>query len=235
MINTERFKAMAAAAGFTLSGEQRALLDGYCALLMEANEHVNLTAITDAAQVEQKHLLDSLYAAALPEMRGDVIDVGTGAGFPGAAIKIYRPELRLTLLDATRKKVSFVARAAEQLDVELLVKHGRAEQLGKTAANREKYDTAVARAVASLPVLCELCLPLVKPGGYFIAMKSADVDRELELAQEAIAALGGALSRVEKYTLPDGDGRSLVVIEKTVATPEKYPREYKKIVSERLD
>lgn len=200
----------------------------YYELLERRNKEFNLTAITDETDAAQKHFLDSLGVLKSADFKGkSVIDVGCGAGFPGFPLKIAEPTISLTSVDSTEKKVSFLmeVNAALSLDVNCL--HARAEELGQDPEYREKYDIAVSRAVARLNVLAELCLPLVRHGGKFLAMKALDSDEEIEEAKPGIEKLGGIISRVDEYDIPGTDlRRRVVVIEKCRKTPEKFPRRY---------
>ncbi|MDL2219472.1 16S rRNA (guanine(527)-N(7))-methyltransferase RsmG [Ruminococcaceae bacterium OttesenSCG-928-O06] len=222
LIDKERLRRKAAACGINLMPEQLDQLEIYAALLLEWNQKVNLTAITQPEEVEDKHFLDSLLFAALPQVQGRLADVGSGAGFPGVVAQIYKPSLALVALEPTGKRVAFLQEVLRRLGLAGEVAKERAEEAARKGW-REGFDVCTARAVAALPVLCEYCLPLVKPGGWFIAMKG-DAAQEIADAQAAIAALGGTLRETRQYTLPDGAARSLVLIEKTAATPEKYPR-----------
>lgn len=202
----------------------------YAQLLLETNQVMNLTAITDPADVAALHFLDSAALLTLADCRGKTLaDVGTGAGFPGLPMKIAEPSLHLTLLDAQGKRVRFLETVCQDLgltDVECV--HGRAEEFAAT--KRESFDLVTSRAVAALPVLAELCLPLVKPGGSFLAMKSVDCDEELASAKRALETLGGRVEALRDYTIPGTNVRHrLIVIKKFRATPEKYPRVFAKI------
>jgi len=206
--------------------------DLYASLLCEWNEKINLTAITRPDEVMVKHFLDSLLvldAVNLPNI-AQVIDVGTGAGFPGVPMKIAREDIKLTLLDSLNKRVNFLLDISQKLgQSDNVCIHGRAEDKAKEAGLREKFDAATARAVASMSALCEYCLPFVKIGGVFIALKGEDVEDELGSAKESIKLLGGAIADIKKYKLPMGISRSIVVIEKISQTPPKYPRKGVKI------
>ena len=202
----------------------------YWELLAEKNKVMNLTAITDPAEAARLHFLDSAALLALADLRGKtVVDVGTGAGFPGLPLKILEPSIQLTLLDAQRKRVDFLREVCEDLgleDVECV--HGRAEEFAQE--RRESFDFAVSRAVAALPVLAELCLPLVKPGGQFLAMKSVDSNEELSAAGRAVNLLGGRLEKPIDYVISGTDiPRRLVIITKITETQKKYPRTFAKI------
>lgn len=198
----------------------------YADELRNWNEQLNLTAIIDREGIAVRHFLDSLRVAqswgAIPKR---LIDVGTGAGFPGLPLKILHPEIQLTLVESIEKKANFLRHIAFELglaDVEVVV--GRAEALGREPERREQYDVAVARAVAELRVLAEYCLPLVRVGGRFLAPKGGNVLEEAELARAGLAKLGGNLLAVEPVELPGIEPRTLVVIEKVAPTPAQYPR-----------
>ena len=202
----------------------------YGELLLETNQVMNLTAITDPADVAALHFLDSAALLTLADFRGkSVADVGTGAGFPGLPLKIAEPSIRLTLLDAQGKRVRFLESVCRELDltgVECV--HGRAEEFA--ADRRESFDLVTSRAVAALPVLAELCLPLVKVGGAFLAMKSVDSDQELADAGRALELLGGRTEALRDYEIPGTQIRHrLIVVKKFRSTPEKYPRMFAKI------
>ena len=202
----------------------------YGELLVETNKVMNLTAITDPEEIASLHFLDSAALLTLEDFRNkSVVDVGTGAGFPGLPLRILAPTIRLTLLDSLGKRIQFLNRVCQELELtDVACVHGRAEEFA--AEHRESFDLAVSRAVAALPVLCELCLPLVRPGGKFLAMKSVDSDQELEAAKHAIETLGGAVSGVRDYEIPDTEVRHrLILVEKVKKTPEKYPRMFAKI------
>lgn len=202
----------------------------YWELLAEKNKVMNLTAITDPIDAARLHFLDSAALLPLEDLRGkSIVDVGTGAGFPGLPLKILEPSIRLTLLDAQRKRVDFLREVCEDLglqDVECV--HARAEDF--VAERRETFDIAVSRAVAALPVLAELCLPLVKVGGKFLAMKSVDTGEELNAAGRAVNVLGGRLEKPLDYVVSGTDiPRRLVILTKIGETPKKYPRMFAKI------
>ena len=213
-----------------LPTEGAAALTRYADLLLEKNKVMNLTAITDPHDVATLHFLDSAVLLTLADFRGKTVaDVGTGAGFPGVPLRILEPSIRLTLLDSLQKRIGFLGEVCQALDlsdVELV--HGRAEEFA--AGHREHFDIVTSRAVADLRLLSELCLPLVKVGGQFLAMKSVDCGQELEDAASAIRLLGGSLEAVRDYTIPGTEVRHrLVIIQKVAATPKKYPRAFAKI------
>ena len=202
----------------------------YARELVETNKVMNLTAITEPRDIAALHFLDSAALLPLTDWQNKtVVDVGTGAGFPGLPLRILEPSLHLTLLDALHKRVAFLQQVCDTLglsDVDCV--HARAEEFA--AAHRESYDIAVSRAVAALPVLAELCLPLVKPGGFFAAMKAVDSDQELSSAKGAIALLGGQVAEVKDYLIPGTDVRHRVIfVKKVQESPKKYPRTFAKI------
>lgn len=204
----------------------------YCDLLLEKNRTMNLTAITDPAEVVRLHFLDS--AALLPArvLQGkNVIDVGTGGGFPGVVLKILDPTMKLTLLDSLGKRVDWLKSLCARLELTgVTCLKGRAEELSRQPEHREAYDGAVSRALASMPVLAELCLPYVRPGGFFLAMKSNKTDEEIDAARAAIGALGGEPPFVMDYRLPGEENyRRIVTIRKSKSTPGAYPRKWSKI------
>ena len=199
-------------------------------LLVEKNKVMNLTAITEPADIATLHFLDCASLLPLAEWKGKtVVDVGTGAGFPGMPLRILEPSIRLTLLDSLNKRIDFLQEVCEDLGLtDVACVHGRAEEFA--AHRRESFDIAVSRAVANLQMLSELCLPLVKVGGFFLSMKSVDSDQELEAAKKAISILGGEISEVKDYAIPGTDVcHRLILIKKIKETPKKYPRAFAKI------
>lgn len=202
----------------------------FASLLEEKNKVMNLTAIHDSSDVARLHFLDSAALLALEDFQGKtVVDVGSGAGFPGLPLRIIEPSLRLTLLDAQNKRVGFLREVCDALGLENVdCVHGRAEEFAQD--HREAFDLAVSRAVAALPVLAELCLPLVKVGGRFLAMKSVDSREELTAAGRAVQLLGGRLEKPLDYDIPGTKIRHrLVIITKISKTQKKYPRTFAKI------
>ena len=204
----------------------------YCDRLLEKNRVMNLTAVTDPAEVVRVHFWDS--AALLPSrtLAGRrVVDVGTGAGFPGLVLRILDPTIRLTLLDSLGKRVAWLEELCRELDLpDVTCVKGRAEELGRDPAWRDRFDVAVSRALASMPVLAELCLPLVRPGGLFLAMKSNKTDEEIDAARDVVARLGGEPPFVMDYRLPETDVyHRIVAVRKKSPTPKGYPRRWAKI------
>lgn len=226
MIPKEKLKDWAAGYGIALEEPVLEKLDRYAELLCAYNEKVNLTAITEPEEIAKKHFLDSLLlAAALPLPKGArLADVGTGAGFPGVPVKLLRPDLRLTLIDSLQKRITFLQGLSQKLALPYEALHLRAEEAGRQKGLREQFDVVTARAVASLPVLCEYCLPLVKPGGTFAALKSRGAEEEMAAAERAASLLGGEFSRPQRFQLPGGEERVFVLIKKISQTPPKYPR-----------
>ena len=204
----------------------------YMHLLLEWNEKINLTAITEPEEIKIKHFEDSLTCLKSGYIKdGDkVVDVGTGAGFPGLPVKIENNSIKLTLMDSLNKRINFLKEVSKNLNLDAECIHIRAEEAGKNKLYREHYDVAVSRAVARLCVLAEYCLPLVKKGGYMLAMKGKDVEAELDEAKPLIKLLGGSVREVQLHTLSDEEiTHSIVVIEKICETPSKYPRNGKKV------
>ena len=202
----------------------------FAEMLLEKNQVMNLTALTDPVDVAQLHLLDCAAVLTLADLKGKrVVDVGTGAGFPGMPLQILEPTAKLTLLDSLNKRIGFLQEVCDALDLrQTRCVHGRAEEYARD--HREAFDFATSRAVAALNVLCELALPMVKVGGAFLAMKSVDCDEELRQAKSAIAQLGGSVESVQDYTIPGTDVcHRLVVIRKVKPTPASFPRAFARI------
>ena len=193
-------------------------------LLIEGNKVCNLTAITEEDEVIEKHFFDSIYPNFAFKENAKVIDIGAGAGFPSMPLKIVRPDLNFTLLDSLNKRINFLNGVINELNLKnIRTIHGRAEDFARKAEFREQFDIATARAVANLKVLAEYCLPFVKVGGLFIALKSSSCENEIAEAKEMIKILGGRIKEVVDYKINDNE-RKLVIIEKVVETPAKYPR-----------
>lgn len=212
-------------------------LKKYFKLLVEWNEKINLTAITDEEGVAVKHFADSLAlfnCVDIPE-NSTVIDVGTGAGFPGIVLKIARPDIKLTLLDSLQKRLNFLDTVLSELSLDATLIHSRAEDGGQDIDLRESFDFVVSRAVARLNVLAEYCLPYTRLSGSFIAMKGPDAENEIAVGRKAIQMLGGKIKNIHSFSLAlDGGERTIVEIEKIAPTPEKYPRNYGKIKAKPL-
>ena len=206
------------------------LLERFSALLLEKNQVMNLTAITEPDAVAQLHLLDSAALLQFIDLTDKtVVDVGTGAGFPGMPLRILKDDFDLTLLDSLGKRVNWLSEVCDELQLKRVqCVHARAEEFA--AQHREEYDLAVSRAVAQLNVLAELCLPLIRVGGQFVAMKSVDTEDEIAAAKDAIKSLGGRIVKIEDYTIPTSDVvHRLVFIEKVSPTPRAYPRAFARI------
>ncbi|WP_072914197.1 16S rRNA (guanine(527)-N(7))-methyltransferase RsmG [Desulforamulus aeronauticus] len=215
-------------AGFSFSEKQIVLFEQYFDLLVKGNEKINLTSLTDPQEVAIKHFIDSLTcltALTLP-VGSQVLDVGTGAGFPGIPLKIYRNDLKITLMDSLQKRVNFLNETLQDLGLQdSRAIHDRAEDFAQRKEQRESYDLVVSRAVARLAVLAEYCLPCVKIGGYFISQKGPTIEDEVRESTKALVILGGEIEEVKKLSLPViQDGRSIVVIKKISPTPKQYPR-----------
>ena len=229
MIDKNRLAEKCFTWNIALTGAQLDLLDRYARLLVDYNQKVNLTAITTPEGIEDRHFVDSLLFAAQPEVAGRLVDVGTGAGFPGMVLAILEPSARFTLLDSLGKRVDFLREVCEQLGLKnVTCVHARAEEFA--AGHRERFDIATSRAVAQLNVLSELMLPLVKVGGLFAAMKSTSTDEEIAAARSAIAQLGGQLAGCTDYPVPETDViHRIVRIEKVRPTPKQFPRAFARI------
>ncbi len=210
----------------TVKQKQRFLL--YKQLLVEWNQKINITAITENDEVDIKHFLDSLTPLVTGLFQGNkkIIDIGTGGGFPGLPLKLMNEDLDVSLLDSLNKRIIFLNEVISQLKLKDIVAiHGRAEELSIKPEYREQYDICISRAVASLSILSEYCIPFVKTGGYFISMKGPDVTEEIEDSKNAIKLLGGKVVEQRSITIPKSDiVHSLIIIEKIKQTPTKYPR-----------
>ena len=205
-------------------------------MLREWNEKINLTAITEPSEIELKHFIDSLTILETGKVQGSVIDIGCGAGFPSFPLKIARPDLDVTLLDSLNKRVLFQNEVIKELNLtNTHTVHSRGEDGGKNPDLREQFDIATARAVSSLPSLIELCIPFVKVGGYFIALKGSNVDEEIASSKKALKELNAEIETVHSFTLPHSeDGRNIVVIKKLAKTLPKYPRNAPKPIKQPL-
>jgi len=224
MINIDRLSGQLAQYDISLTSDQFRKLDVYAQMLVEWNQRINLTAITDPEEIENKHFLDSLLAT--KHLRGDerIIDVGTGAGFPGMVLKIACPTLDLFLLDSLDKRLGFLEAVADAVDAPCNLIHARAEDAGHFDELRESFDIATARAVAPLNILCEFCLPFVRDGGRFLALKGSAAEDELQSAQNALCELSATIDSCHSYALPDSSEREILIISKTGSTPDRYPR-----------
>ena len=226
LINKDLLISNANELGIELSEQAAERFDLLAELLVEQNKVMNLTAITDPDEIVIKHFIDSisLLSAVNPEKGAKILDLGTGAGFPGIPLLITRPDIDLTMVDSTAKKLAYVAATVEKLGLEAETLHARAEEAGKNPEYREQYNIVCSRAVAALNVLCEYCLPFVKVGGVFVAMKSAKAEEEIALAKNALKTLGGEIIDKKTFKLADGGERNLIIIKKISQTPPKYPR-----------
>ena len=220
----------AKSAGFELDEMQIDLFERYYNELLEYNQKVNLTAITDPHGVAVTHFVDSLTLLRAEIKEGaKMADIGAGAGFPSVPAKIFRPDIELTLIDSLNKRTTFLNYLSQQLSLPYNALHARAEEAGRQKGLREQFDVVCARGVAKIYLLCEYCLPLLKVGGKLVLMKGPEPEEEIKEAAKALRELCGKVVKIDKFTLPDGSGRSLVIIEKTSTTPAKYPRQSAKI------
>ncbi len=226
VINKELLANNAASLGVSLDDEALERFDLLASLLIEQNKTMNLTAITEPDEIVIKHFADSLSVFCVTDIPNGakILDLGTGAGFPGLPLLIARPDIDLTMLDGTAKKLNYINTTLERLSLNAQTLHARAEEAGKSRQYRENFDIVCSRAVAALNVLCEYCLPFVRVGGRFIAMKSAKAQEELELARNAINLLGGKVADIKSFKLSDGGERAVIIIEKISHIPPKYPR-----------
>lgn len=228
-MKTEDFIQMLSDKGITLSDQQIKQFELYFETLVEWNEKMNLTAITEKSDVYLKHFYDSITAGFYYNGFHDAVhvcDVGAGAGFPSIPLKIVFPDLKVTIVDSLKKRIHFLEHLASQLELkEVNFIHDRAETFGQNKAYRESFDIVTARAVARLSVLSELCLPLAKVGGTFVAMKAASAKEEIEAGKKAVSLLGGKIQTTHSFLLPvEESERNIIIIEKEKPTPKKYPR-----------
>lgn len=226
MTFAEILAARGAEAQLSFTEEQLAQFTRYYELLVETNKVMNLTAITEPEEVAVKHMVDSLLAYEDGMQGRTLVDVGTGAGFPGVPLKIYCPSLKVTLVDSLGKRLRFLQQVIDELGLKgIRCEHLRAEDAGRSKKHREQYDYVTARAVARLSVLSEYCLPLAKKGGQFIALKGSRFAEEIEEGEAAVKILGGKIISAEPVKLPGlDDGRAIIKIAKIKATPAQYPR-----------
>ena len=230
-MNPEKFVLELSKHNFELTDKQKQQFKLYFKMLIEVNEHVNLTRITEEDEVYLKHFYDSITPlftfGAVFKDGATLCDVGAGAGFPSIPLKILKPGLKVTIVDSLQKRLNFLKDLISELgltDVELV--HGRAEDVGQNKLYRERFDIVTARAVARMSVLSEYCLPLVKKGGYFVALKGSKAEDELDDGKKALEVLGGKLIKDEELTLPASEEeRTLVLVQKVKSTPKKYPRQ----------
>ncbi len=231
MIDYELLKGEIEKIGIKVGEYDLDRFDQYADSLVRWNKHVNLTAITKPNDIVIKHFVDCLHILRYVRLEKgqSLIDVGCGAGFPGLPLLIANPDINVTFVDSVRKKLSFIKDVLHNTGLVATTQHVRAEELAKDNKFREQFDFATARAVAQLNVLCEYCLPFVKVGGLFIAMKGSTGDEELAQAKNAIERLGGQVAKFAEFNLSNGDKRSIIIIRKISQTPTKYPRKSKKI------
>lgn len=226
MLNKDLFYGIIEKFNVTVDENAFLRLDKFAEMLAETSKSFNLTAITEADDMTVKHFADCavLFSYADISENARIIDVGTGAGFPGLVLKLVRPDIKMTFLDSTRKKLGFIEQVLCENRVDGEILHMRAEEAARLPEYREQFDFSTARAVAALPVLSEYCLPFVKKGGDFISMKSADSDVEIHDAKGAIALLGGKIQENIEFNLVENTPRRIIMIKKISQTPTKYPR-----------
>lgn len=226
----EKFKELMCSYGkmtdILFNDEQLNKFYNYMNLLLEWNEKINLTAITNPEEIVLKHFIDSLTINKYIEKNKNIVDVGTGAGFPGIPLKIYRPDVKVTLVDSLNKRIIFLNEVIDNLKLsDIYTVHSRIEDFGKDKKYREKFDYVTARAVANLSVLSEYLIPITKVNGKCICMKGSEIEEEVDNSRNAINILGGKIEKIEKFDLPNTDiSRNLVIINKIRNTPNKYPR-----------
>ena len=226
MEKEEFFNEMQKKLTIKLSVEQLEKFYSYMSLLLEWNEKMNLTAITEPNEIILKHFVDSLTILNEINNNSKVVDVGTGAGFPGIPLSIANESLKITLVDSLNKRLIFLQEVIDKLELKNIeIVHSRAEDFGQNKKYREKFDIATSRAVANLSTLSEYLIPLVKISGKCICMKASDVEEEINQAKNAINVLGGTIEKIEEFKLPESDiGRTIIIINKQKQTPNKYPR-----------
>ena len=236
MIDFDEMSKKAQRYNIELSSEQLNMLDKYSEMLVEWNFKINLTAITDSEEIMTRHFEDSIAMLKYVDspINSSLIDIGTGAGFPGMVLKIIRPDLKITLLDSLNKRISFLNTVSDKLCLDINTVHLRAEDGGKLSKYRERFDIACARAVSNMRELSEYCIPYVKVGGQFVSLKGPDVVDELDLARPAIGTLGGRVNSVCNYIISDGSGRNIIIVDKVKPTPIQFPRISAKIAKKPL-
>lgn len=220
-----------------LNEAQLTQFETYLNFLIQYNEHTNLTSITEPNQIVIKHFLDSLLLTKAVKIveNSKIADIGTGAGFPGVPVKIVCPKIKLSLIDSLNKRLVFLSQLSEKLNLNYEIIHRRAEECGKDLNYREKFDIVTSRAVASFNILAEYCLPYVKVGGVFAALKGPNVEDEIDGAKDAICKLGGKIEAKQYFDLPDGSGkRNIIIAKKIKNTPPEYPRQGVKIAKKPL-
>lgn len=235
-INTKLLKSESERIGVTLDEKALLRFDKFAVLLLEWNKKMNLTGITEPDDIVIKHFVDSLTFlnyVDVPE-ESNIIDVGTGAGFPAIPLLIARNDLKFTLLDSLQKRLNFLDTALSELGLEAELLHARGEDAGQNKNYREKYDFATARAVANMSLLSELSIPFVKTNGSFVAMKGPEIDEELDNAMKAIETLGGSADKVNTFTFADGVKRNIIVVKKISQTPTQFPRSSARIAKKPL-
>ena len=221
---------------FKLSEKSIKIFEEYAEILVDWNKKINLTTITNFKDIAVKHFLDSIMVFKYIEIKEKfkIIDIGTGAGFPGIPIKILNEDILLTLLDSLKKRVIFLEFLTQKLQIKCNIFHSRAEELAKNKKYRGNFDIVMSRAVAPLNILSEYCLPFSKIGGIFIAMKGSNFEEEIRKSKLAINVLGGEIEKIEEFKLPDNSKRSLIIIRKILNTDNKYPRNSSKILKKSL-
>lgn len=226
--NLDKFRESLKEIGIELTGEQEQQFIKYYEILVEWNKVMNLTGITEFDEVLEKHFLDSVSLIRVMDLNEKkyVLDLGTGAGFPGVPLKIAFPELEIVLMDSLNKRINFLNEVIAQLGLKGVVAvHGRAEEMARKKEYRQQFDLCLSRAVANLASLSEYCIPFVKEGGYFVSYKSGEIEEEVNSAKKAVKTLGGQIEKVEKFEVGEEKlGRSFVVINKQRPTPKVYPR-----------
>ncbi len=235
-VSKDLFESCCEKKSITVGNDAFDKLDTYAKLLLEWNEKVNLTSITEPDEVLVKHFIDSLCLLKFVDIKenGSLCDVGTGAGFPGAVISAVRPDLSVTLMDSTGKKLAFVDTVIKELGLNAKTVNSRAEEAGRKPEFREKFDVVTARAVSQLNKLSEYCVPLVKVGGVFAPLKAVLSEEEVQAGFGAAKNLGASIKKKEIYALPDGSEREIIIFEKVSSTPPKYPRNSAQIAKKPL-